>query len=55
MEIKTVSIIGLGALGMGFGELLLSHAKENLRIVADEARIKDTRQRDIRKWEALRF
>lgn len=40
MEIKTVSIIGLGALGMGFGHLLLkSMPKEDLRIIAGENRI----------------
>jgi 2-dehydropantoate 2-reductase len=48
MEIKTVSIIGLGALGMGFGELLLRNMpKENLRIVADEARIKRYKEQGI--------
>ena len=41
MEIKTVSIIGLGALGILFGHHLSKRmAKEDLRIVADEERIK---------------
>lgn len=40
MEIKTVSIIGLGALGVLFGHHLSKRmAKEDLRIVADEERI----------------
>jgi 2-dehydropantoate 2-reductase len=41
MEIKTVSIIGLGALGILFGnELSKKMPKENLRIVANKDRIK---------------
>ena len=40
MEIKTVSIIGLGALGILFGHQLSKHmSKDNLRIVADRDRI----------------
>lgn len=40
MEIKTVSIVGLGALGVLFGNHLSKHMpKENLRIVADGGRI----------------
>lgn len=40
MEIKTVSIIGLGALGILFGHHLSKRmAKEDLRIVADKERI----------------
>ena len=41
MEIKTVSIIGLGALGILFGNNLSKKMpKENLRIIADKDRIK---------------
>ena len=41
MEIKTVSIIGLGALGILFGNHLSKKMpKENLRIIADTDRIK---------------
>lgn len=41
MEIKTVSIIGLGALGILFGNKLSKKMpKENLRIIADKDRIK---------------
>jgi 2-dehydropantoate 2-reductase len=41
MEIKTVSIIGLGALGILFGNHLSKRMpKENLRIIADKDRIK---------------
>ncbi len=41
MEIKTVSIIGLGALGILFGNHLSKKMpKENLRIIADKDRIK---------------
>lgn len=41
MEIKTVSIIGLGALGILIGNHLSSRMpKENLRFIADEERIK---------------
>lgn len=40
MEIKTVSIIGLGALGILFGHHLSRHMpKDNLRIIADSERI----------------
>ncbi len=40
MEIKTVSIIGLGALGILFGNQLAKRLpKENVRIIADENRI----------------
>lgn len=40
MEIKTVSIIGLGALGVLFGHQILRHIpKDNLRIIADIDRI----------------
>ena len=40
MEMKTVSIIGLGALGTMFGHQLAKHMpKEDLRIIADQARI----------------
>jgi len=40
MEIKTVSIVGLGALGVLFGNHLSKHMnRENLRIVADSNRI----------------
>ena len=40
MEIKTVSIIGLGALGILFGNHLSKRMpKENLRIIADQERI----------------
>lgn len=40
MEIKTVSIIGLGALGILFGHHLSKRMpKENLRIIADQNRI----------------
>ncbi|MDF2472279.1 MAG: hypothetical protein K0R21_61 [Anaerocolumna sp.] len=40
MEIKSVSIIGLGALGVLFGNHLASRMpKENLRFIADEERI----------------
>jgi len=39
MEIKTVSIVGLGALGVLFGNHLSKHmAKDSLRIVADKKR-----------------
>lgn len=41
MEIKTVSIIGLGALGILFGNHLSKKmTKENLRIIASMDRIK---------------
>lgn len=41
MEIKTVSIIGLGALGILFGNHLLKRMpKEDLRMIADTHRIK---------------
>ncbi len=41
MEVKTVSIIGLGALGILFGSHLSKRMlKEDLRIIADEDRIK---------------
>jgi len=41
MEIKTVSIIGLGALGILFGSHLSKKmGSENLRIIADVDRIK---------------
>jgi 2-dehydropantoate 2-reductase len=41
MEIKTVSIIGMGALGILFGNHLSKKMpKENLRIIADKDRIK---------------
>jgi 2-dehydropantoate 2-reductase len=41
MEIKTVSIIGLGALGILYAHHLSRHMpKANLRIIADEERIK---------------
>ncbi|MEH7222865.1 ketopantoate reductase family protein [Bacillus sp. JJ1566] len=40
MEIKTVSIIGLGALGILFGNQLAKRLpKENVRIIADENRV----------------
>jgi len=40
MEIKTVSIVGLGALGVLFGNHLSKHMpKDSLRIVADKERI----------------
>ncbi|MDD3921831.1 MAG: ketopantoate reductase family protein [Eubacteriales bacterium] len=40
MEIQTVTIVGLGALGTLFGHQLAKHMpKENLRILADENRI----------------
>ncbi|NCB51938.1 MAG: ketopantoate reductase family protein [Clostridia bacterium] len=40
MEIKTVSLIGLGALGTLFGQHLAAHMpEENLRIIADKDRI----------------
>ena len=43
---KTVAIVGLGALGMLFGQQLAQHMpKENVRIIADRARI-DRYQRD---------
>ena len=45
MEIKTVSIIGLGALGTMFGNQLSKHMpKEDLRIVVDSARIERYRR-----------
>lgn len=41
MEIKTVSIIGLGALGILFGNHLSKKMpKGNVRIIADEDRIR---------------
>lgn len=41
MEIKTISIIGLGALGILFGNHLSKRIpKTDLRIIADENRIK---------------
>jgi 2-dehydropantoate 2-reductase len=41
MKIKTVSIIGLGALGILFGNHLSKRMKkEDLRIIASEDRIK---------------
>lgn len=39
MEIKNVSLIGLGALGVMFGHLISEHIGDNLRIIADESRI----------------
>ncbi|MGG1691358.1 ketopantoate reductase family protein [Heyndrickxia ginsengihumi] len=45
MAIKTVSIIGLGALGILFGHHLAKRMpKENLRIIADEERIRRYKQ-----------
>lgn len=38
-EIKTVSIIGLGALGVLFGEILSRKLYSNLRIIADKDRV----------------
>lgn len=48
MEIKTVSIIGLGALGILFGHHLSKRmAKEDLRIVADEERIQRYKREEV--------
>lgn len=48
MEIKKVSIIGLGALGILVGHRFSKKmAKEDLRIVADEARIKRYREEGV--------
>ncbi len=48
MEIKTVSIVGLGALGVLFGHRLSENMpKENLRIIADSDRIAKYRKEDI--------
>ncbi len=48
MEIKKVSIIGLGALGILYGNHLLSNMpKEDLRILADEDRVKRYKKNGI--------
>ena len=48
MEIKTVSIVGLGALGVLFGNHLSKHMpKENLRVIADSERISKYRRDGI--------
>jgi len=48
MQIKTVSIVGLGALGVLFGSLLAEHLpKSALRIVADKSRIEKYRRDGI--------
>lgn len=48
MEIKTVSIVGLGALGVLFGQRLSENMpKENLRIIADSDRIAKYRRENI--------
>lgn len=48
MEIKTVSIIGLGALGILFGDHLTRRMPEgNLRIIADSERIRRYRENGI--------
>ena len=48
MEIKTVSIVGLGALGVLFGNHLLRiMPRENLRVVADRDRIEKYRRDGI--------
>lgn len=48
MEIKKVSIIGLGALGILFGNhLSKTMPKEDLRIIADEARIEKYKNQGI--------
>lgn len=48
MEIKTVSIIGLGALGILFGNHLSKRMqKADLRIIADEDRIKKYESNDV--------
>lgn len=48
MKIKTVSIIGLGALGILFGHHLSKKMpEEDLRIIADESRIKKYRENHV--------
>jgi 2-dehydropantoate 2-reductase len=48
MEIKKVSIIGLGALGILFGNHFAKKMpKENVRIIADRERIKKYRSEDV--------
>jgi 2-dehydropantoate 2-reductase len=48
MEIKKVSIIGLGALGILFGNHFAKKMpKENVRIIADRERIKKYRREDV--------
>jgi 2-dehydropantoate 2-reductase len=47
-KIKTVAIIGLGALGIMYAHHLSKHMpKENLRIIADEERIKRYREEKV--------
>lgn len=48
MEIKTVSIIGLGALGIMYGKFLADKiGKESVRIIADQPRIRRYRSEGI--------
>src|SRR6056297_2512126 len=48
MEIKKVSIIGLGALGILYGNHLLNNmSKENLRILADKNRVNKYKKNGI--------
>lgn len=48
MEIKTVSFVGLGALGILFGNHLLERMpKEDLRIIADQKRIEKYKQNKV--------
>jgi 2-dehydropantoate 2-reductase len=48
MEIKKVSIIGLGALGILFGNHFAKKMpKDNVRIIADRERIKKYRSEDV--------
>ena len=48
MEIKKVSIIGLGALGILYGNHFLNNMpKEDLRILADKKRVKKYKQNGI--------
>ena len=45
MEIKKVSIIGLGALGILFGNYIVKRLpKEDVRFIADRERIKKYKQ-----------
>jgi 2-dehydropantoate 2-reductase len=47
-KIKTVSLVGLGAIGAAYGSLLHDSLKESFRVVANEERINRYRQNDIR-------
>lgn len=57
MEIRRVSIVGMGALGVLYGEILSRYLQEgSLRFVADEARIERYRREGVYcNGEACRF